>query len=264
MRGRVLAGVVCAVLTAVSAAAQTEPPCQLVSMTGGTSYALVPKSGAPFTATLMSTHEQKLADGNTIRAASTARQARDSAGRTMKETTVGCLIGRDGQLRPQLRIEVRDPIAGTISSWTVGERAEKFIHVTHFVAPPYNEALEQQRALQREQAAQELGSRPGFRVENLGTRTIMGVTAEGSRTVRTIAAHSAGNDLSMETLDEVWTAKELSLVVLSISTDPKIGNNRTEVVELEQGEPDPSLFVPPADYTMNAPAINSVNPPAAW
>jgi hypothetical protein len=50
---------------------------------------------------------------------------------------------------------------------------------------------------------------------------------------------------------ELWTAPSLGgLVLREVTDDPQIGKSTREVVSLDLNEPDPGLFVPPADYEM--------------
>jgi hypothetical protein len=63
---------------------------------------------APFSATVRTTLDQKLADGNAIHGSATTHQARDSAGRTMLEVSSGCVPDQDGHDRPIVRVTVND------------------------------------------------------------------------------------------------------------------------------------------------------------
>ena len=59
-----------------------------------------------------------------------------------------------------------------------------------------------------------------------------------------------GNTLPIEVVDETWTSKKLGVTVMNIKSDPRRGRITTEVEELDQGEPNPSIFAPPAGYTI--------------
>jgi hypothetical protein len=235
-----------------AAAAQTSSPCttMLMRAVGAASYGETPKDNSAYTATVKTTHEQKLADGNAIHLFVTTHQARDSAGRTWEENFVGCEIQPDGKREPLYRISVYDPTAKLNLSWTVGGRAPKVVQAVHQpvrppVAPPSPELVRQQKAANRQEQA-----RTGSRSENLGTRSVDGVLCDGSRTVRIIPAGEEGNDLPIEELDELWIARDLGLAMLRIDDDPRTGRNTVEVVDLKMAEPDASLFAPPAGYTL--------------
>jgi hypothetical protein len=86
--------------------------------------------------------------------------------------------------------------------------------------------------------------------ESLGTQTIEGVEAEGTRITFTIAAGKIGNELPIVTVRERWYSPELQTVVLSKNSDPRTGETTYRLTNISRGEPDPSLFQIPADYTV--------------
>jgi hypothetical protein len=49
---------------------------------------------------------------------------------------------------------------------------------------------------------------------------------------------------------ERWWSPELKVTVLSMNTDPRSGDSTLKLINLSRSEPDPSLFVPPADYSV--------------
>jgi hypothetical protein len=89
--------------------------------------------------------------------------------------------------------------------------------------------------------------RPEVTREKLGTKTIFGVVATGTRTTRTIPTGAQGNDAPMVTTDEMWSAPGIGLLEQKRES-AEMGNMTREVTRLEIGEPDPALFQPPADY----------------
>lgn len=90
--------------------------------------------------------------------------------------------------------------------------------------------------------------RPEFSRESLGTQTIEGVLAEGSRTTVTYPIGAVGNDRPITTVSETWTSPELKTVVLSKNSDPRNGDSTTRLTNISRLEPDPSLFEIPSDY----------------
>jgi hypothetical protein len=68
----------------------------------------------------------------------------------------------------------------------------------------------------------------------LGTRVIEGLKCEG-RLVR-------GR--------ETWVSRELQIVVLSKSSDPRAGERIEQIKNLSRAKPDSSLFQPPPDYKL--------------
>jgi hypothetical protein len=87
--------------------------------------------------------------------------------------------------------------------------------------------------------------------ESLGTQTIEGVTAEGTRLTFTIPAGEIGNTLPMELVRETWYSPELQVVVMSKFRDPRSGETTYRLTNLSRSEPDHSLFGVPADYNVS-------------
>jgi hypothetical protein len=84
--------------------------------------------------------------------------------------------------------------------------------------------------------------------EDLGSKTMEGVTVTGSRTTRTIPAGQVGNDRPISIVTEVWTAPELKTVIYSKRSDPRMGDQTFQLTNIVRAEPDPSLFAVPADF----------------
>jgi hypothetical protein len=86
--------------------------------------------------------------------------------------------------------------------------------------------------------------------EQLGTQTIEGVAAEGTRVTFTIPAGKIGNDRPIVTVNERWYSQELQTVVMSKNSDPRMGETTYRLTNIDRSEPDPSLFQVPPDYTI--------------
>jgi hypothetical protein len=243
-------------LLGMAAGAQVAPTCTGMGSVGAVLYGGQNLKGAPYSATVKATRDQKLADGNAIHSSATTHQARDSAGRTMSQISAGCNYGPDGQLLPLIRVTVNDPESRTSISWGVNDSSPKVVRIVHQPEPV---PLSSAEKVQRQQAAQmRPQSRTEVHSENLGSKIIVGVVADGSRTTRTIPAGEEGNDLPLETVEETWIAKDLRLVMLRTYDDPRSGRLKIEVVELNQGEPDPGLFAAPAGYSLEEQSVKAI------
>jgi len=86
--------------------------------------------------------------------------------------------------------------------------------------------------------------------ESLGTQTIEGVQAEGTRVTFTIPAGKIGNERPIVTVNERWYSQELQAVVMSKNSDPRMGETNYRLTNIVRSEPDPGLFQIPADYTV--------------
>jgi hypothetical protein len=85
--------------------------------------------------------------------------------------------------------------------------------------------------------------------ENLGTQTIEGVLASGTRTTLSYPAGTWGYDRPVTTVHESWWSKDLVAVVMSknsLPTDELV----SRLTNINRLEPDPILFMVPGDYTI--------------
>jgi len=87
-------------------------------------------------------------------------------------------------------------------------------------------------------------------IEQLGSKTIEGVQATGTRTTFTIPAGQIGNDKPLDITDERWYSNELQVTVLSEHSDPRMGKTTYALKNISRGEPSPALFQVPSDYTV--------------
>jgi hypothetical protein len=199
----------------------------------------------PYTATIVTTRDQTLADGNTIHLETTTMQARDSQGRTRTEHQIGVA---SSAADAKVMVTVMDPVSETYTSWVVGSGVAN-VRSMHPSSPATGPRTS---ASSGTATGNEAISAPRDEVknENLGTREFQGVEATGRRTTRTIPAGQEGNAEPIVSTHETWQARSLNLVMLSISESPKDGKRMSTVTELQQGEPDNALFQPPPDYTV--------------
>jgi hypothetical protein len=86
--------------------------------------------------------------------------------------------------------------------------------------------------------------------ESLGTQTINGVVAEGTRITRTIPAGKVGNAKPVVSVTERWYSSDLQMVVMSKHTDPMMGVSTYTLTNIQRAEPDSSLFAVPQGYTV--------------
>jgi len=89
-------------------------------------------------------------------------------------------------------------------------------------------------------------------VEQLGTQTIEGVAAEGTRTTVTIPAGQMGNEQPIIIVTERWYSPELQVTVMNKRTDPRTGTTTYKLTNVNRSEPSPALFQVPADYTVTS------------
>lgn len=74
---------------------------------------------APFSATIKTSMEQRLGDGNVVHGFMITHEARGSDGKTLSETPLTCVRGEDGQPQVELSVNVNDQTARTTTAWQV-------------------------------------------------------------------------------------------------------------------------------------------------
>jgi hypothetical protein len=246
----VLAAPILAILVATSSTAQSLTPCvhQIIFTTEREIFAVTRGNVRPaYTATVKQTYEQKLADGNTIHWTIEAIQARDEAGRTMRQHVQGCDADAGGS---PLRIQtsVYDPASKSTINWITGPGSRALTTIFHQPEPlAAPQAPPDAKDFPLTPSTQ---YKPQLTREDLGTSTIAGMEATGTRVTEIIPAGFLGNDMPLKAVHETWMDSKSHTILMAIDDDPRnFGGRRTwEVESLTIGPPDPSLFAPPANY----------------
>ena len=219
-----------------------------------------PITGKPYSAQQVSERTQTLGDGTHIAdKPSTAQMYRDSRGRTRTERPV--LIGPSARADVPIVIEIRDPVAECqytldtanhiayrvvatqrTNAAAGGQERVAVQGVPHVSAMP---ATSNMTAFQTAESAKRV---PASNSEDLGTQTMEGVLVQGQRQTTVIPAGAQGNDAPMTVVHETWSSPQLSLMVLSKTSDPRTGERVTRLTNIVVGDPDPALFQPPGEY----------------
>jgi hypothetical protein len=201
-----------------------------------------PVTGAPYSALRTTTRVQTLANGTTITHTSQVKEARDSSGRTYLENLPNA--GEGGEARSFVR--VFDPVSHVSISWSSGGKQATVVHLPE----------PGQFGGAREVAAGENGGRPQLRrnsevtMESLGTKTIGGVVADGTRVTRVIAAGKIGNSEALTITHDTWVSADLKIELERVDTDPRSGTTTVEVTNLSREEPSAALFQAPAGFAV--------------
>jgi hypothetical protein len=91
-----------------------------------------------------------------------------------------------------------------------------------------------------------------LKTELLGTQTINGIVAEGTRTTHIIPAGQIGNEKALQVVSERWYSVDLQIVLKSTRTDPRTGTTTYTVTSIQRTEPAATLFAVPAGYSVQA------------
>jgi len=98
--------------------------------------------------------------------------------------------------------------------------------------------------------ASTLANSTGATVVPLGTKTIEGMSATGSRTTRTMNPGTMGNDRPIVFISDTWTSTDLKVAVLTETDDGQAGHSTMKLANIVRSEPNPTLFQVPPDYTV--------------
>ena len=231
-----------------------------------------PPKPRAYTAELRITSAQTLADGTTITGESKEVRARDSQGRYMNANS-GFMFS--GGRTDVTRVNVNDPVEGTQTNWDSLSRK-----ATVTKMPPADQRqgcwadeaghfrVNYGSRSPRSPAPPKSGSGGGAsgamatmppgpiprpmpqnqNREDLGTATIMGIEAHGYRNSFTTPVGEIGNDRPLVRTSEYWGAAGFDFPLRQVDSDPRTGTRTTELVSLDQSEPDPAIFQPHEGY----------------
>jgi hypothetical protein len=241
-------------LTAAGVAQEPPPPPRGLPFAGGPGGMMGGEfgdqktvTGAPLTAVLVVTRDTTLADGNKIHNESQSKMYRDTEGRVRRELAVDLATTATGKVNRNF-IVINDPVAGK-----------------RYMLNPDNKtahAMPQRGARHANSSGDPANATPGSEgpggpdgpgnvtKEQLGTKTVNGVQAEGVRVTRTIPAGAIGNDKPIEVVTERWYSPDLQMTVMMTHTDPMMGTVTAKMVSVVRGDPDPNLFQVPSDYKL--------------
>jgi hypothetical protein len=227
--------------------------------------------GAPYSAVASTEMTQRLSDGNQISHKMTSNIFRDSQGRTRREENfsgIG-LVAINGK-QPRGVVFISDPVSG---SDYVLEPENKIARRMPSLPPNgittnkmfamgamgvavqasgesgvQGVQVSGHRDVQSVRLSEDLGAQVS--PESLGEQTIEGVVAEGKRTTTTIPAGAMGNQRPITTVTEEWFSRDLQVIVLSTTKDPRMGETTYRLTNIQKAEPAATLFTLPADYTV--------------
>jgi len=179
-------------------------PMELMGFEGMHGGKLV--KGAPFSATATAETTETLQDGSLIHRTSQVTMYRDSQGRSRHEVTLTGVGPLTASGTPKKMISISDPVAGV---HIMLDNDQKVAHKSAIRTHEGNgssadsAANFESRMQEREQKEIAAGL---LKKESLGTQTISGIMAEGTRTTRTIPAGEIGNEKALQIVSERWVS----------------------------------------------------------
>jgi len=172
-------------------------------------------------ATVVDTFKRTLSDGNVVTNEVRGVYWRDSAGRTRMERG-SLVIIQDPAARKIATLDLQQKTAHRSTEQAAGQPA---------TMPSMSQAM---------------GGGPS---QDLGTRTIEGMEARGSKITVVVPAGAIGNLHPIQQVSEVWLANGLALPLLLKTTDALNGEHVQSLHSIVTGlETDPGLFQIPSDF----------------
>jgi len=234
--------------------------------------------GAPYSAVATTEMTQQLSDGNQINHKNTSNVYRDTQGRTRREENFGniALLTINGKQSHSV-VFISDPVSGSDyilepenkiarkmpSLPAEGVTTARFfgaggmgatVHVSGSggSSMPVSGVKSIQVPDGPDVESVQVSENSNVQVtpESLGQQTIEGVVADGKRITTTIPAGTMGNQLPITTVTEEWFSRDLQVVVLSTTKDPRMGETTYRLTNIQRVEPPATLFTLPADYTV--------------
>jgi hypothetical protein len=215
--------------------------------------------GVPMSGEMVVTRDRTLADGNSIHTQNQTTIYRDSEGRVRREIQFELSTPSTGAAKRTM-IAIMDPVSGNrymlnpenktahqmpLHPGKPGRGAPDAMHDRMGVGPGTAEAMHDRPGKVW------IGSNTAnLKTEQLGTKTINGLPALGTRMTRTIPAGEIGNLNPIEVVTERWYSSDLQLPLLTTHNDPMMGTMTIKLVNINRGEPDASLFQVPSDYKL--------------
>ncbi len=222
-------------------------------------------TGSPFSADTVSEFTQTLSDGTRIDRKTTGKIARDTQGRTRREMTPPA-IGPFATSGAPTIILINDPVAHKHYALNPKDKtARELGPAPHFGGMGREgHASDGNGGRDGHDGQGNFGARGrdagpggpgGMRggepvTISLGTKTIEGITVNGTRTTRTIPAGAIGNEKAIEIVFERWYSPDLLTDVMTKRSDPFSGESVFQLTNIKRQEPAASWFQVPPDYKM--------------
>lgn len=203
-------------------------------------------TGAPYTAVGVTETAQTLADGTTINRKIQTNIFRDAQGRVRRETTLPVIGPLVASGKSNSFVMIHDPVAGT--SFILHSDTK----IADQLPAPRHGMKGSGGALQDkfQTHVQEEIANGTLKKEDLGTQTINGVSAQGTRYTRNIPMGQIGNDKPITIVNETWYSADLQVVVKNTRTDPRFGSTTYTLTNIQRQDSPATLFAVPTDYTV--------------
>jgi hypothetical protein len=204
--------------------------------------------GAPFSGVRSQQAAKSFIDGNRIDSGGNVRLYRDGRGRTRVERELPSDVAARNPRRGAVEITINDPVSG--DRYELNPQSKTCIVFKGGAARAYPLGSDVP-GVSIVFARHFYGAEdPGWSAPvSLGEKSFDGLRAVGTRRQYTIPVGEYGNEKPIVLTVEQWFVPELGLVVARSGRASLGGEFSNQVENIVKGEPDPSLFTIPSDYT---------------
>lgn len=188
--------------------------------------------GQPFSADIVIEDTRRLFDGSTVTKQVRGATYRDGEGRTRREQPLEMvggvsIVGSDN--KPQMLVFIND----------FGLKSQIFLDLNNKIA---------RKSSLVSGPSPDPGQPADAKSESLGTKTLEGVSVEGTRVTFEIPIGQIGNDKPIQVVSERWFSPELQLLVMSKHLDPLSGEHVFKLTNIRRIEPSAELFSVPSGF----------------
>jgi hypothetical protein len=202
-------------------------------------------AAAPFSANVVRQSTEVLADGTPVTRETQGKMFRDSLGRTRSETELESSVAG---AEPRRFVTIVDPVLGTSMVLDVAAKRATIFDL-HLISARAVSARDLKLAAAAQAGGQSAGHLNAPGSEELGAMILEGFAVNGRRRTSTNEGGTV-KSASQKTVTESWFSRELKVELLVITQDSHSVSRSTRLTNIVPGEPDPGLFQPPADYTI--------------
>ena len=195
-------------------------------------------TGQPFSAETVIEDTRRLFDGTTVTKQNRGAIYRDTAGRTRREQPL--------------------QMVGGVNISGADNKSVKLVFINDFPGKVQYSLDENNKIARKTPIWSDnwpFPERDGPRdakSESLGTKTIEGISVDGTKMTFEIPAGQLGNAKPIQVVDEKWFSPELQVIVMSRHLDPVNGEHVFKLVNIKRSEPAAEMFAVPAGYKIEA------------
>jgi len=172
---------------------------------------------------------------------------RDSEGRTRTERSVFTPSPFHTEQPKIDLVEIRDPIAGVQYVFNTRDLIAYRYPFTAAEPPPQTPPV---TSVPVKPPSSPNPDQPTTTTESLGSTVIEGITVDGTRRITVFPTGWMGNNRPITKVCDTWHSAELNINVLYQCSEPPNSESAFRLTDISRGEPDPSLFQLPPEYSI--------------